>query len=85
LLERQPRSLSEIESHILARFMVNRGSVAATILQDHAGRFVMTEGRQVYLSDADIAAFEADKPRMKDLIDWNELAADLADYSEDPQ
>jgi hypothetical protein len=79
LLERQPRSLAEIESHILPRFMVNRGSVSASILQDRAKRFVMTGDRQVFLSDADIAAFEADKPKMAGVIDWNELAADLAD------
>jgi hypothetical protein len=83
LLERQPRSLSEIESHVLPRFMVNRGSVLASILQDRARRFVMTDDRLIFLSDADIAAFEAEKPKMNGLIDWNELATDLADLTEE--
>lgn len=83
LLERQPRSLAEIQSHILPRFMVNRGSILASILQDAAGRFVMTDDRNVFLSDADIAAFEADRPKLAGVIDWNEVAADLADFGED--
>jgi len=81
LLERQPRSLAEIESHILPHFVVGRASVLASIIQDHAHRFVMTDGHQVYLSDADISAFECDKPKVAGGIDWSELAAELADFA----
>jgi len=80
LLERQPRSLAEIESHIVPRFAVNRASVNASIVNDRAARFVMTRGRQVFLRDADIAAFEAERPRVAGLIDWDEVAAQLADF-----
>jgi excisionase family DNA binding protein len=85
LLERQPRSLAEIESHIMPRFVVNEGSIRASIVQDRARRFVLTDDRNVYLSDADIAAFEAAKPKASGLIDWNELAGDIADFSQEVQ
>ena len=83
LLERQPRSLAEIESYIMPRFVVNEGSIRASIVQDRARRFVLTDDRSVYLSDADIAAFEAAKPKASGLIDWNELAVDIADFGEE--
>jgi hypothetical protein len=85
LLEQQPRSLEEIESHILPHFAVNKGSVSAAILQDRAGRFLMTDGRQVFLHDADLDAFEAERPRVAGLIDWGEVATELADFSEEAE
>jgi len=67
----------------MPRFVVNEGSIRASIVQDRARRFILTDDRSVYLSDADIAAFEAAKPKASGLIDWNELAVDIADFGEE--
>jgi hypothetical protein len=45
----------------------------------------MTDGRQVFLHDADLDAFEAERPRVAGLIDWGEVATELADFSEEAE